>query len=102
MLSEEIIQESSFYRDILEKGLNQGLIKGRNEGLAEGRNEGLAEGRSEEARRVIAQLVSVRFPGLEVPALAGLSLEQLESLFDALLRAGDRDAARRELARLAG
>jgi predicted transposase YdaD len=82
MLSEEIIRESSFYRDILE--------------------EGLAKGRTEEARHAVAQVIAVRFPDLEAPTqgLAGLSLEALEFLLVVLLRVDDIEAARRELAYL--
>ncbi len=84
MLSEEIIKESSFYRDILA------------EGIAKGRDEG----RAEEARRSVEQVVAIRFPGLDISGrqLTGLSVEELETLFDRLLKAEDSDAARRELA----
>jgi predicted transposase YdaD len=87
MLSEEIIKESSFYRDILAEGLEKGVEKG------------LAEGRAVEARRSVVQVVAIQFPDVEISGqhLAGLSLEELETLHDRLLMAEDSDAARREL-----
>ncbi len=92
MLSEEIIKESSFYRDILA------------EGIAKGRDEGLAEGRAEEARRSVAQVAAIRFPDVAISGehLARLSVEELETLLERLLKAEDSAAARRELANFSG
>lgn len=104
MLSDEIIKESSFYREILEEGLAAGRSRGVAEGLAEGRAEGrtvgLADGRAEEARRLVARIVERRFPEIAFPSqiAARMNAEALEALFDQLVIAENAEAARLAIA----
>jgi len=88
MLTNEQLEESSYYQMILEKGMEKGIEKGI--------EKGMQTGRLEEARRVLRRLLALRFPGLEtLPELdAVASPERIESLLEAIVTAGDAEAAR--------
>ena len=77
MLTEKMIEESSFYQMILEKG------------------------RLDEARRSVRRILTVRFPEIgDWPKLESVTdIERLESLSEALLTAKDSEAARAALER---
>lgn len=47
------IEESSYYQEILRKGLKKGLREGEAKGRAKGKAEGKAEGRAEAAREIL-------------------------------------------------
>ena len=83
-----MIEESSFYQMILEKGIEKGIEKGREQSL-------------EVARRSVRRILAVRFPEIgDWPKLESLTdIERLESLSEALLTAKDHDAARAALER---
>jgi predicted transposase/invertase (TIGR01784 family) len=68
ILRREIMQESSFYQQLLE------------EGRQEGRQEGLQEGRQEERRAIALNLLSSGMSVEQVASLTGLSLEQVQRL----------------------
>lgn len=67
------IEESSFYKLLVRKGLEEGrqagLQEGRQAGMQEGRQEGRQEGAVEEARRLVVRLGTKRF-GPPPPAVA--------------------------------
>jgi len=88
MLTNEQLEESSYYQMILEKGMEKGIEKG----IA----KGMQSGRLEEARRVLRRLLALRFPGLEtLPELDAItSPERIESLLEAIVTAGGAEAAR--------
>lgn len=92
MLTNEQLEESSYYQMILEKGMEKGIEKGIAKGIA----KGMQTGRLEEARRVLRRLLVLRFPGLEtLPELdAVTSPERIESLLEAIVTASDAEAAR--------
>lgn len=79
MLTEEMLQDSSYYQMILEKGMEKGI----------------EEGSVTEARRVLRLVLSLRFPGLEgAPELDAITeRERLEALLAAVVTAADREGA---------
>ncbi|MDJ0662324.1 MAG: Rpn family recombination-promoting nuclease/putative transposase [Crocosphaera sp.] len=84
LLREDIMKESVIYQEIEE----QGKRKGREEGRQEGRQEGREEGRQEGEAKLIIRLLTRRFGQLSedyLTQIRGLSVEQLETLGDALL-----------------
>ena len=89
MLTEKMIEESSFYQMILEKGIEKGIEKG------------LQAGRLEQARRNVRRVLALRFPEIgDWPALDSITdVERLEGLSEALLTAMDPEAARTALER---
>ncbi len=86
MLTAEMIEESSFYQMVLEKGVEKGM----------------SAGRVQEARRLLRLVLDQRFPGLEVPnAVEALNdPDRLEGLIKDLLAAPDAGSARSILQRL--
>ncbi len=72
LLSEEVMEESVTYQDIIQKGLQQGLQRGKQEGIL----------------LVVMRLLTLRL-GLVDPVLQqrieGLSITRLEELSEALL-----------------
>jgi predicted transposase YdaD len=80
-------------KEAREKALIDGLEEGRGKGLEEGRVEGLGlgvgQGRAEEARRMLAIMITTRFPSLTMPAAIQLltDTEMIEDLARAILTA---------------
>ncbi len=71
LLSEDVMQESVIYQDILQKGKQQG------------KEEGKQQGKQEEACRFLIRLLNRRFGELDssiIERIQGLSTEQLEIL----------------------
>ncbi len=87
MLTEEMLQDSSYYQMILEKG--------RRDGIEKGIKKGIEKGSVAEARRALRLVLSLRFPGLEgAPELEAITeRERLEALLAAVVTAADREGA---------
>jgi predicted transposase YdaD len=86
-LSDEIIQESTFYQLIREKCLE--------EGLEQGLHQGLEQGRIEEGRNAVRAVLEVRFPGLAALSLEKITdVTRLEQLIRKIVAAPDVEAAR--------
>lgn len=87
-----LLEDSTTYQGIIEKGLSQGLSKGRNEGRAQGRTEGRTEG----LRSTILRQGTKRFglppEGVTAKLLAIHEVASLERLTDRILEAADWDA----------
>lgn len=95
LLAMSILEDSSVYQLIKRKGLE--------EGRAEGRAEGLDQGRRQEALDLLGRLLLRRCGALTTgqrEAIAGLPLEQLEQLGEALLDFNGLDDLNRWLAAL--
>ena len=88
LLTREMIEESSFYQMILEKGTEVGRVEGRVEGL----EVGLVEG----TRRAVRLVAGLRFPALgNLPELDTITqTAPLEELLKQLVLTPDEDAAR--------
>ncbi|NEO92538.1 MAG: Rpn family recombination-promoting nuclease/putative transposase [Moorea sp. SIO3G5] len=80
LLSEEVMEESVTYQDIIQKGLQKGIQQGL--------QQGLQRGKQEEAVLIVMRLLTLRL-GLLDPLLQqqieGLSITRLEELSEALL-----------------
>ncbi|WP_424097298.1 Rpn family recombination-promoting nuclease/putative transposase [Moorena producens] len=80
LLSEEIMEESVTYQDIIQKGVQKGIQQGI--------QQGLDRGKQEEAVLIVMRLLTLRL-GLIDPVLQqrieGLSITRLEELSEALL-----------------
>ncbi|MEA5621092.1 Rpn family recombination-promoting nuclease/putative transposase [Cronbergia sp. UHCC 0137] len=98
------LQETRFYREVKEEGVEEGLQKGRQEGrqeglqkgrqegLQKGRQEGLQKGRQEEAANLVVRILGKRMgslPGEMVATITCLPLSVLEELSEALLDFND-------------
>ena len=100
MLTQEMIEESSFYQMIIEKGVAKGMEKGITKGIERGMEKGLARGRRvgrlDEARRNLRRILALRFPQIQsLPELNALKdLGRIEALLDALVTAKDARSAR--------
>lgn len=90
MLTKEMLKDSWAYMEVLEEGVAEGLEQGR--GL------GLAAGRDEEARRLLARMLAVRFPELPVRPLEQLDAARIETLFDRCVLAPTAEDVRTILA----
>ncbi len=90
-LTQEMIEESSFYQMILEKGMEKGM------------EQGVERGRLEAARRFMRRILAARFPGLETsPEIDTVTNpDRLEALLDEVLSVRDPDAARAAISRAA-
>ena len=106
---QEIFEESWAYREMVEKGitigLERGLKEGKKEGKKEGIEEGIVQGHLEEARYMLIETVSERFP-----ALVGLAEQQasmvgnltiLRSAVRTLFHTSTEEQARRVLVQMA-
>ena len=93
-LTQEMIEESSFYQMVIEQGMEKGIEQGMEKGIQQGRLEG--------ARRIIRYATTVQFPELgPLPELDAVTdLERLETLLRELLTAPDPEAARAAIGRL--
>lgn len=79
-----VLRESPWYQEILREGERQGEQRGRQAGRQEGRQAG----RQEEGRSLILKLLTRRIGAISPDLIAqveALSIEQLESLGEALL-----------------
>jgi len=104
MLTEEMLEESSYYQMILEKGIEKGIErgiergieKGIEKGIERGIDKGIAAGRIEEGRRMLRRLLVLRFPGLEsLPEIDTITdPERIEGLLEAVVTAPDAETAR--------
>jgi len=97
---QEIFEESWAYREMVEKGITQGITIGREEGLKEGEEKGHLE----EARHGLIEVVSERFPALvsfaEQQASLVNDLATLRGALKALLNASTEEQARQVLAQI--
>jgi hypothetical protein len=99
LLSQEIIEQSWFYQEILEKGMKDGIQKGIEKGIVQGIERGIEQGviagRLEELRRVLRRVVSMRFSELgNLPELDAVKdPDRLESLHDRLIVANNPEQA---------
>lgn len=91
-----ILEDSSAYQLIVNKGLEegrqlgmeQGLQEGRPQGLQQGLEQGLEQGRQEEAARLLLHLLERRCGPLsetQCASIRALDLQRLEQLADAVL-----------------
>ncbi len=64
MFTDEMLQESSTYQMILEKGMKKGIKQGIEKGIEKGIEQGRYAGRIEEARRNLQRVLALRFPEL--------------------------------------
>ena len=120
MLTQEMIEESSFYRMVLEKGMEKGIQrgmekgiekgiekgmekgiekgiqKGMEKGLEKGMEKGIETGRIEEARRNLRRVLALRFPALgDLPELDAIQDPgRLEKLLDVVVTARDPGSVR--------
>ncbi len=80
MLTQDMIEESSFYQMVLEKGIEKGIETGR----------------LEEAKRIVRRVQALRFPSLgNLPELDALDdPDQIEKLADVVATAEDPQAVR--------
>ncbi len=75
----DLIIESPFYQEIVNKGIQEGIQKGIQQGL----EQGLEQGRKEESQKLLLKQLSRKFGELDEnieQGIAGLSLEQGENL----------------------
>ncbi|APB32654.1 hypothetical protein GlitD10_0345, partial [Gloeomargarita lithophora Alchichica-D10] len=88
MLSLVELKQTRFYQEVYQEGTQAGEAKGRQEGEAKGRQEGEIQGRRTEGMTLIVRLLQRKVGSLtpaQVKHIQSLSLEQLESLGEALL-----------------
>jgi predicted transposase/invertase (TIGR01784 family) len=95
LLRNEIMKESVIYQEIeaiglakgLQEGKQQGLQEGKQQGLQEGKQQGLQQGKQQEVNLILKQLKRRigEIPQELVTQISDLSLQQLESLGEALL-----------------
>ncbi len=85
MLTQEMLEESSYYQMVLEKGMEKGIEKGI--------QKGIQKGTVAEAQKNLRLILGVRFPGLETIAEIDLiqDARQLEQLLVEAVTASDRD-----------
>jgi len=97
LLTPEIIEDSSFYQMVLEKGIEKGVEKGIEKGI----EQGVEQGRLEEAGRLLHLILTTRFPGLETLLDPGAFTEaaRLESLIAEIVAAPNREAVRAAIER---
>jgi predicted transposase YdaD len=91
LLSEEIMQESVIYQDILQKGEQRGEQRGRQQGEQRGRQQG----EQEEAVRFLNRQLNRRFGQIDsaiVDRIKVLSTEELEALGEDFLDFADVSA----------
>ncbi len=88
-----MIEESSFYQMVLEKGIEKGIERGV--------EKGVETGRLEEARRNVRRVLALRFPSVgEIPELDSIGdADRLEQLLDAVVTAKDPKAAKSAIQR---
>ena len=80
MLSDDILEESWAYQEMLAKGLEKGLQQGMEKGLQQGLQQGMEKGRAE-LREAILDIVHIRFPEIaERVRRRVYSIEDLDSL----------------------
>ncbi len=104
MLTQEMIEESSFYQMILEKGIAKGIAMGLEKGveegvekrIVEGVEKGMEAGRLEEARRSVRLVLGLRFPVLrDLPEVDSINdPDRLEKLLEAIVLAKDLESVR--------
>ncbi|NJL00652.1 MAG: DUF4351 domain-containing protein [Spirulinaceae cyanobacterium SM2_1_0] len=88
LFGEDLLEDSSFYQFILQKGRQQGLQQGLQEGLQQGLQEGLQQGERNQAILMALRLLHRQFgllPAATEQQIRNLSLAQLEVLMEALL-----------------
>ncbi len=78
ILRRDIMQESSFYQQLLEEGREEG----REEGLQRGREEGLQQGLQRGRREIALNLLRTGMTVEQVTTVTGLSIEQVRELDD--------------------
>ncbi len=83
-MSNNALEQSVTYQQILRRGLEQGreegLEQGREEGLEQGREEGMAKGKLEGLRQAVVDVVQERFP-----KIVSFARKQVEGVEDATL-----------------
>jgi len=89
LLTPEIIEDSSYYQMVLEKGVEKGI------------EQGVEQGRLEEAGKVLHLILSTRFPGLEtlLDPHTFTAAARLESLIAEIVAGPDREAVRAAIER---
>ena len=85
MLSDDILEESWAYQEMLakgmEKGLQKGLQQGMEKGMEKGLQQGMEKGRTEALREAIMDIVHIRFPEIAERVRQRIySIEDLDSL----------------------
>ncbi len=88
LFGEDLLEDSSFYQFILQKGRQQGRQEGLQQGLQQGLQEGRREGERNQTLLMALRLLHRQFgllPAATEQQIRNLSLAQLEALLEALL-----------------